>query len=123
MDINNRIKITNESKADMLISIHMNNFQDSKYYGWQTFYKKGSEISKVIADNIQNGISNNIERKNDRQALPINNIKLIDKSELPAVIVECGFLSNEEDLRLLLTQEYKQQIANGILEGIEKSYE
>lgn len=122
-DINNRIKIVNESKADMLISIHMNNFENSKYYGWQTFYKKNSEDSKMIAENIQAGISSNIERKNDRVALPITNIKLIDKATIPAVIVECGFLSNEEDLRLLLTDEYKQQIVDGIVEGIEKCYE
>lgn len=121
-DINNRIKIVNESSADMLISIHMNNFESSKYYGWQTFYKKNSEDSKLLAENIQAGISNNIERKNDRVALPITNIKLIDNAKIPAVIVECGFLSNDEDLRLLLTDEYKQQIVDGIVEGIEKSY-
>lgn len=122
-DINNRIKIVNESQADLLISIHMNNFQDSKYFGWQTFYKKNSDDSKMIAENIQNGISNNIDRKNDRVALPITNIKLIDKAIIPAVIVECGFLSNPEDLRLLLTDEYQQQIVNGIVEGLEKCYE
>ena len=121
-DINNRIQIVNQSDADMLISIHMNNFQDSKYYGWQTFYKKNSDVSKMISENIQLGISNNIDRKNDRVALPITDIKLIDKSEIPAVIVECGFLSNEEDLRLLLTDEYKQQIVDGIAEGIEACY-
>lgn len=121
-DINNRIKIVNESQADMLISIHMNNFQNPKYYGWQTFYKKNSEESKVIAENIQTGISNNINRVNDRVALAITDIKLVDKSTIPAVIVECGFLSNEEDLRLLMTDEYKQQIVAGIVEGIEKCY-
>ena len=121
-DINNRIKIINESQADMLVSIHMNNFQNPKYYGWQTFYKKNSEASKVIAENIQAGISNNIDRENDRVALSITDIKLIDKSNIPAVIVECGFLSNEEDLRLLLTDEYKQQIVAGIVDGIEMFY-
>lgn len=122
-DINNRIDIVNSSDADMLISIHMNNFENSKYYGWQTFYQKNSETSKVIAENIQTGITNQIERENKRVALPINNIKLIDKSQIPAVIVECGFLSNEEDLRLLLTDEYQMQIVNGIVEGVEKIYE
>lgn len=121
-DINNRIKIVNESNADMLISIHMNNFENTKYYGWQTFYQKNSEESKLIAENIQNGISNQIERENNRVALPINNIKLIDKSQIPAVIVECGFLSNEEDLKLLLTEEYRIQIVNGIIEGLENVY-
>ena len=121
-DINNRIRIVNESDADILVSIHMNNFENSKYYGWQTFYQKKSEISKQIAENIQTGISNQIERANNRVALPITDIKLIDKSIIPSVIVECGFLSNEEDLRLLLTEEYQMQIVNGIVEGIEKSY-
>lgn len=121
-DINNRVKIINESQADMVVSIHMNNFEDPKYYGWQTFYKKDSESSKILAENIQNGISNNIDRKNDRVALPITNVKIIDKAEIPAVIVECGFLSNTEDLRLLLTDEYKMQIVYGIIEGIENSY-
>ena len=122
-DINNRIKIVNESKADMLISIHLNNFENPKYYGWQTFYQKNSDVSKVIAENIQTGISNQIDRENNRTALSITNIKLIDQSKIPAVIVECGFLSNEEDLRLLLTDEYKMQLVNGIVEGIEKIYE
>ena len=121
-DINNRIKITNNANADMLISIHMNKFSSEKYYGWQTFYKKNSEYSKMLAKNIQKGINNNIERENKRTELPINNIKLIDKSEIPAVIVECGFLSNGEDVRLLQTEEYKKQIVYGIIEGIEEFY-
>lgn len=122
-DINNRIQIVNESNADMLVSIHMNNFENSKYYGWQTFYQKNSEYSEQLAKNIQAGISNQIERENAREALPISNIKLMDKSNIPSVIVECGFLSNEEDLRLLLTDEYQMQIVNGIIEGIEELYE
>lgn len=121
-DINNRIEIANSSNADMLISIHMNKFSQEKYYGWQTFYKKKSELSKVLAKNVQEGISNNIFRENNRTELPIDNIKLIDKCEIPAIIVECGFLSNHEDIRLLQTQEYKQQIVNGIIDGIEEFY-
>ena len=121
-DINNRIEITNKANADMLISIHMNKFSSEKYYGWQTFYKKNSGYSKILAENIQKGINNNIERKNKRTELPIENIKLIDKSEIPAVIVECGFLSNYEDVRLLQTEEYRKQIVNGIIEGIEEFY-
>ena len=121
-DINNRIQVTNTANADMLISIHMNKFSSEKYYGWQTFYKKNSSYSKILAENIQKGINNNIERENKRTELPIENIKLIDKSKVPAVIVECGFLSNIEDVRLLQTEEYRKQIVNGIIEGIEEFY-
>lgn len=121
-DINNRIEIVNNSNADMLISIHMNKFSSEKYYGWQTFYKKNSPYSEMLAKNVQDGITNNIERENKRKELPIENIKLIDKSKIPAIIVECGFLSNIEDVRLLQTDEYRQQIVNGIIEGIEEFY-
>lgn len=121
-DINNRIKIVNNSEADMLISIHMNKFTSEKYYGWQTFYKQNSEDSKMLAEKIQLGISNNIDRENTRTALSIKDVKLIEKSQIPSVIVECGFLSNYEDLRLLQTDEYKEQIVSGIIEGVEEFY-
>jgi N-acetylmuramoyl-L-alanine amidase len=122
-DINNRIKVANESGADMLISIHMNKFDQTKYYGWQTFYKKNSENSKLLAECIQQGISDNIERENKRESKSISGIKLIDNSKIPSVIVECGFLSNPEDLRLLQNAEYREKIAYGIVDGIEEYYE
>lgn len=122
-DIRNRIQIANTSQADMLISIHMNNFESNRYYGWQTFYQKQSEDSRILAVHIQEGISHQIDRENSRVALPIEQIKLLEESQIPSVIVECGFLSNEEDLRLLMTEEYQMQIVNGIIEGMEKTYQ
>jgi N-acetylmuramoyl-L-alanine amidase len=122
-DINNRIKIVNDSEADFLISIHMNKFGETKYFGWQSFYKSGSEDSKSLAECVQQGICNNINRENKRQPLSIRGIKLIDNSKIPSIIIECGFLSNVEDLRLLQTPEYREKLAYGILDGIEEYYE
>lgn len=122
-DLSNRVKIVNSSDADMCISIHMNKFASEKYYGWQTFYNQNSEYNKILAEKIQAGISNNIERKNDRVALAIKDIKLTDESKIPTAIVECGFLSNPEDLKLLQTEAYRDQLVEGILEGIEAYYE
>ena len=122
-DLTNRVKIINESNADMCISIHMNKFASEKYYGWQTFYNKNSEYNKILAEKIQKGISNNIKRENNREAISIKNIKLTDESKIPTAIVECGFLSNEEDLRLLQTEEYRKNLVEGIIEGIENYYE
>ena len=122
-DLSNRVKIANESNADFMISIHMNKYSESKYWGWQTFYSKNSEEGKKLADLIQNSISNNItNRENKRTALSIDVIKIVDKTNIPVVIVECGFLSNEEDLRLLQTEEYQNKIVQGILEGIQEFY-
>lgn len=122
-DIDNRIKIVNESNAEFLISIHMNKFEQSKYFGWQTFYYKNSEKGKLLAENIQKGICNNINRENNRTPLTISGIKLVEHSKIPAVIVECGFLSNSEDLKLLQEEDYQQKLAEGILEGINTYYE
>ena len=122
-DINNRIKIVNESKADMCISIHMNKFASSKYFGWQTFYNDESEYGKELAINVQSGISKKINRENKREALSIKKIKLVDEAKIPTIIVECGFLSNPEELSLLQTEEYRKLIAKGIVEGIEMYYQ
>ena len=123
-DLTNRVKIANESGADFMISIHMNKYSDSKYWGWQTFYSKNSEEGKKLATLIQKAISNNIsDRENKRAALSIEGIKIVDKTKIPVVIVECGFLSNSEDLRLLQTEEYQDKIVAGILEGVQEFYE
>ena len=121
-DINNRIKMINASSADMLISIHMNSFPQEKYYGWQTFYKKNCEYSKQIATNIQKSLNDNIDIENNRVEMEINNVKLIEKSTIPAILVECGFLSNSEECRRLNEDEYQNKIAEGIANGIIEFY-
>lgn len=122
-DLNNRVKIANESNADFMISIHMNKYSESKYWGWQTFYSKNSKEGEKLAELIQKGISNNIkERENKRTPLSIEGIKIVDKTSIPVVIVECGFLSNAEDLKLLQTEEYQDKMVEGIMEGIMEYY-
>ena len=122
-DLTNRVKIANESNSDFMISIHMNKYSESKYFGWQTFYSKNSERGKKLATLIQNSISNNIDRENKRTPLSIEGIKIVDKTNIPVVIVECGFLSNPDDLKLLQTEEYQNSIVKGICEGINDFYD
>lgn len=119
-DLNNRVKIANESNAMLLVSIHMNKFQDSKYRGWQTFYSQGSEKGKALAESIQESIKESVQIENNRTALKIDGIKIIDKSTIPAVIVECGFLSNTEECKLLQDDGYQEKLAEGIKKGILK---
>ena len=122
-DLSNRVKIANESGADFMISIHMNKYGESKYWGWQTFYSKNSEDGKRMATLIQNAISNNVkDRENKRTALAREGIKIVDKTTIPVVIVECGFLSNPEDLKFLQTEEYQEKLVKGICEGIIEFY-
>ena len=122
-DLTNRVSIANQSSADFMISIHMNKFSQSSSWGWQTFYSKNSEEGKRLAELVQSHISRNIERPNKRNVLPIEGIKIVDKTKIPVIIVECGFLSNEEDLRLLQMDEYQEKIVSGIVEAVEEYYE
>ena len=123
-DTKNRVKIGNESMADIFISIHLNKFPaSSSYSGWQTFYQKDNEKSKKLADLIQNNINKNIQIENNRKILPISQIYIMDNVKIPTVIVECGFLSNMEETTKLKTEEYQNKLAWGIYLGIQEYFE
>lgn len=117
-DIKNRVKIGNESSADMFVSIHLNKIPQSQYWGWQTFYRKNDENSKKIADCIQNSLKTTIQKENNRVALGIDNIYIVKNVTIPIGIVECGFLSNPEEEQLLQQEEYQDKLAWGIYTGI-----
>ena len=117
-DIKNRVKIGNNSSADIFVSIHLNKIPQSQYYGWQTFYKKQSKDGKKLANCIQNNLNQAIQKENKRVPLEINNIYIIEHVEIPTCIVECGFLSNPEEEKQLQTDEYQEKLAWGIYNGI-----
>lgn len=117
-DIKNRVKIGNESSADIFVSVHLNKISQKQYWGWQTFFKENNEESKKLATCIQNGLNQSIKKGNKRVPLKIRNIYIIDNVKIPITIVECGFLSNEEEEKLLQTDEYQNKLAQGIYMGI-----
>ncbi len=117
-DIHNRVKIGNESSADIFVSIHLNKISQSQYDGWQTFYKEGNEQGAKLAKEIQNSLNENIEKDNNRIAKSIDNVYIIKHVEIPTTIVECGFLSNPDEEQLLLNDDYQNKLAWGIYNGI-----
>ena len=117
-DIQNRVRIGNESQADIFVSIHLNKIPQSQYYGWQTFYKQDNEDGKKLATCIQSNLNNSIQRENNRVPLTIDNVYIIKHVEIPTAIVECGFLSNPEEEKLLLDYNYQNKLAWGIYTGI-----
>ncbi len=117
-DIHNRVKIGNESSADIFVSIHLNKIPQSQYWGWQTFYKQESVQGQKLATTIQNTLNESIQKENKRVASKIDNVYIIKHVEIPTTIVECGFLSNAEEEQLLLTDEYQNKLAWGIYTGI-----
>ena len=117
-DIHNRVKIGNESSADIFVSIHLNKIPESQYDGWQTFYREGSSEGQKLAVAIQNNLNNTIQKENNRVAKTIDNIYIIKHVEIPITIVECGFLSNPEEEKQLLDDKYQDKLAWGIYNGI-----
>ena len=117
-DLKNRVKIGNTSSADIFVSIHLNKIPQEQYYGWQTFYKSNDEQSKLLAESIQNNLNNTIQKENHRLAKTIENIYIVDNVEIPLTIVECGFLSNAQELSDLQKEEYQERLAWGIYNGI-----
>ena len=117
-DIKNRVKIGNESSADIFVSIHLNKIPQSQYYGWQCFYKNNSEDSKELANSVQDNLNEAIQKENKREALGIENVYIVEHVEIPISIVECGFLSNPEEEKELQTDEYQDKLAWGIYNGI-----
>lgn len=117
-DIKNRVKIGNTSSADIFVSIHLNKIPQEKYSGWQTFYKNKDDKSIALATSIQNGLNDAINTENKRTPLKISNIYIVDHVEIPLTIVECGFLSNPDEAKLLIEDKYQDNLAWGIYMGI-----
>ena len=117
-DIRNRVRIGNNSSADIFVSIHLNKIPENQYYGWQTFFKDGNEDGKRLATCIQSNLNETIQKENKRVPLKISNVYIIKHVEIPTVIVECGFLSNQQEEKLLQQEEYQNRLAWGIYNGI-----
>ena len=117
-DIHNRVKIGNESSADIFVSIHLNKIPQQQYYGWQCFYKENDENSIKLAKQLQENLNKSIQKENKRVAMKLNTVYIMKHVEIPISIVECGFLSNPEEEKQLLEDGYQNRLAWGIYNGI-----
>ncbi|MDD3303349.1 MAG: N-acetylmuramoyl-L-alanine amidase [Clostridia bacterium] len=122
-DSKNRVQIGNGNDADIFVSIHLNKYPaSSSYSGWQAFYQKNNAKSKKIAEIIQKNMNKNIDTKNNRTPLQITGIYVMDKLQIPAVIIECGFLSNPEETLKLKEDEYQNKLVWGIYIGLQEYF-
>ena len=100
----------------MVISLHQNSYTNHKLRGAQVFYDKTSDISKQIAQHIQDEFLKNLEHSN--KFISPGDYFMLKCTTAPSVIVECGFLSNEEDEKLLLSEDYQNKITDCIYKAI-----
>lgn len=117
-DIHNRVKIGNESSADIFVSIHLNKIPQQQYWGWQCFYQTNNEQSQKLAKQLQSNLNDSIQKENKRVAMKIENVYIVKHVQIPLSIVECGFLSNPEEEKQLLEDDYQNKLAWGIYNGI-----
>ena len=115
-EMEKRKNIINNSGADIMISLHMNAFPLPSSDGAQVFYAKGSGLGFELAKSIQTSLSQSFE--NARDYVSVGDYFVLNYSEIPACLVECGFLSNPEEERLLQTEEYRQSFCYSLLYGI-----
>lgn len=117
-DIHNRVKIGNNSSADIFVSIHLNKIPQPQYWGWQCFYNTRNGESQELAKKIQSNLNEAIQKDNKRVPMQLDTVYIMKHVEIPISIVECGFLSNPEEEQDLLNDEYQDKLAWGIYNGI-----
>ena len=121
-DLKNRLRIAEEYENSIYVGIHMNKFSVAKYKGLQVYYCPNNENSFDIASKIRDNTRLYLQKDNKREIKRADSsIYILNKANMPAVLVECGFLSNDEELTNLKDNDYRAKLAitifSSILEG------
>lgn len=119
LDLAARLEVAKTYEESIFISIHMNSFSDKRYSGLQVWYSQNCPESMVLAQKIQTNTRAKLQPSNKRTIKAADSkIFLLDNAISPAVLVECGFLSNPDEAALLGDDQYKREIAQVMLEAI-----
>ncbi|MFA5527878.1 MAG: N-acetylmuramoyl-L-alanine amidase [Peptostreptococcales bacterium] len=116
-DLVNRNNIMNHERVDYSIMLHLNSFPDSSIYGAQCFYPRNCPKSQLLAEKIQESFLQGIDDGNHRKSKVKDDILLLKNPKSPRVLIECGFLSNPREAKLLAEQSYQRLLANCIYKG------
>jgi len=116
-DLRRRVEIMNAPEVDVVVSIHQNSYTGESSKGAQVFYQRTSDYGEQMAKAIQAQLISSLGTWNHRQAKANDSYFLLKKTTKPAVIVECGFLSNSEEAAKLCDESYQRQVAWAIAQG------
>lgn len=118
-DMKERLRIINENEDAVFVSIHLNKFTTSSAVGAQVFYSTNHPDSKELGQSVQQTVKTLLQPENERTIKKgTKSTYLLYNAKIPAVIVECGFLSNNRELELLKTEEYQSKMAFAVFCGI-----
>ena len=111
-DLKNRLKIAENAPSSVYVGIHMNKFSVPKYSGLQVYYSTECDESRFLAERIRETVKSSVQPTNERTTKPADNsIYILSNISVPAVLIECGFLSNEAELTNLKSEEYRASLA------------
>lgn len=118
-DIHNRMKLIEAQGSCIFVSIHQNFFEQSQYHGTQVFYSRNDAGSKDLAEAIRSRVVGLLQKDNSRAVKPAtSSIYLLWNAKIPAVLVECGFLSNGQESEQLNQDDYQHKMAFSIYCGL-----
>lgn len=110
-DIRNRTALVNRHPEALLVSIHQNAYAESKYHGAQVFYTNSEDV-KELAKSLQSALRTHLDKENTRSPKRIYpDVYLMNHIKVPGILVECGFLTNPQELALLKDENYQKKIA------------
>lgn len=116
-DLKARVALINDKKPVIAVSIHQNSYSEESIHGAQVFYythsKNGEKAAKILQEAMLG-----VDSDNTRQAKENDTYYLLKKTQIPTVIVECGFLSNRKEADMLVTEEYQEKMAKAVAKGI-----
>lgn len=115
-DLNNRVRAINNSNADLFISIHLNSYGTS-WYGVQIFYDDNNSNNEVLASIMDKNIRN---LNGNRTYKNKNDLYLLKNIKIPGILVEVGFLSNENERYLLTNSKYQERVSKSLCDGIKE---
>lgn len=115
-DMQKRKEIIKEANPNMVISIHMNSYIRHNLRGAQVFYDKNSLVSEMLAVSIQDQFASKLEKSD--KGISVGDYYMLKCTDSPSIIAECGFLSNEEDEKLLINNSYQEKLAECVFTGI-----
>lgn len=120
-DMKNRLDIINRYDDALVVSVHQNQFVDPRYSGAQMFYAKENDDSRRLAECMKKQFVALLQPSNERETKPVGKeMYLIHNAKSPALMVECGFLSNPDEAKLLESADYQKKVAFTILTGAQE---
>lgn len=115
VSLSKRAEIANNENVDIFISVHINSSTSAIANGFEIYHCQGSTNGKKLAECISRKITNIKNR-----GVKSSRFQVLVKTNMPAVLVECGFISNNNDLKLMMNDEWVELFANSLAQGLEE---